>query len=124
MSLWTRVKGWFQRPRKQFYAWSYKVRDQSQPVSPEDEVQRGGRAQRVLGDEIYKEAFDTIQARIVGLLAQSETTGERRERLNHLLVAHTQVRQYMEQVVIGGKMAAEQIERERTLKERMLRRIA
>jgi len=92
-------------------------------MSPEEEVQRGGRAQRVLGDEMYKEAFDTIQARIVGLLAQSETVGEQRERLNALLVAHNKVKQYMEQVVIGGKMAAEQIEHDRTLKERMLRMV-
>jgi len=92
-------------------------------MSPEEEVQRGGRAQRVLGDEIYKEAFDTIQARIVGLLAQSETIGEQRERLNALLVAHNKIKQYMEQVALGGKMAAEQIERERTLAERMLRRV-
>ena len=92
-------------------------------MSPEEEVKRGGRAQRVLGDDIYKEAFDTIQSRIVGLLAQSETVGEQRERLNALLVAHNKVKQYMEQVVIGGKMAAEQIEHDRTLKERMLRMV-
>lgn len=92
-------------------------------MSPELEVTRGGQAQRLLNDDMHKEAFDTIQARIVGLLAQSETTGERRERLNHLLVAHQQIRSYWEQVILGGKMAAEQIERDRTLKERMLRMV-
>lgn len=92
-------------------------------MSPELEVTRGGQAQRLLNDAMHKEAFETIHARIVGLLAQSETTGERRDRLNHLLVAHTQIHAYWEQVIIGGKMAAEQIERDRTLKERMLRMV-
>jgi hypothetical protein len=93
-------------------------------MSPEEEQTRGHKAQRVLKDDMYIEAFETIQSRIVGLLAQSETTGEQRERLNALLVAHNKVKQYMEQVVLGGKMAAEQIERERTLKERMLRMVS
>lgn len=82
-----------------------------------------GRAQRLLGDDMHKEAFETIHARIVGLLAQSETTGERRDRLNQLLVAHTQIKAYWDQVILGGKMAADQIERDRTLKERMLRMV-
>jgi hypothetical protein len=73
---------------------------------------------------MYVEAYAVIETRIVGLLAQSEIVGEQRERLNALLVAHNKVKQYMEQVVLGGKMAAEQIERERTLKERMLRMVS
>jgi flagellar assembly factor FliW len=91
-------------------------------VSPELEVARGHKAQRVLKDEMYLEAFSAIQDRIVGLLAMAETTGEQRANLNALLVAHNKVKQYMEQVVLGGKMAAEQIERERTLADRILRR--
>jgi hypothetical protein len=52
----------------------------------------------------------------------AETTGDQRANLNALLVAHNKVKQYMEQVVLGGKMAAEQIARERTLADRILRR--
>jgi flagellar assembly factor FliW len=91
-------------------------------MSPELEVARGHKAQRVLKDDMYLEAFSAIQDRIVGLLAMAETTGEQRANLNALLVAHNKVKQYMEQVVLGGKMAAEQIERERTLADRILRR--
>ena len=88
-------------------------------MSPELEITRGHNAKRVLDDPMYQEAFATVQKRVVDLLAQAETYGERRERLNHLLVALHSVKGYLEQVVVGGKMAAEQIERERTLKERM-----
>ncbi len=91
-------------------------------MSPEEERARGHKADRVLKDDMYIEAFAVIQDRIVSMLAQSETTGEQRERLNNLLVAHNKVKQYMEQVLLGGKMAAEQIERERTLADRILRR--
>jgi flagellar assembly factor FliW len=91
-------------------------------MSPELEVTRGHKAQRVLKDEMYLEAFSAIQDRIVGLLAMAETTGDQRANLNALLVAHNKVKQYMEQAVLGGKMAAEQIERERTLADRILRR--
>ncbi len=92
-------------------------------MSPEEEVTRGHKAGRVLKDDMYIEAFAVIQDRIVSMLAQSETTGEQRERLNAHLVAHNKVKQYMEQVLLGGKMAAEQIERERTLADRILRRV-
>jgi hypothetical protein len=91
-------------------------------MSPEEEQSRGFKAQRVLKDDMYIEAFAVIQDRLVGLLAQAEIIGEQRERVNNLLVAHNKVKQYMEQVVLGGKMAAEQIERERTLADRILRR--
>jgi hypothetical protein len=93
-------------------------------MSPEEEQTRGHKAQRVLKDEMYQEAYTEIQARLVGLLAQAEIIGEQRERLNNLLIAHNKVKQYMEQVLLGGKMAAEQIERDRTLKERMLRMVS
>ena len=81
----------------------------------------------MLRDAIYVEAYATIRERLISQLSQVETTGEKRERLNNLLVALETVRRYMEQVAMGGKMAAEQLERERSIKERIvdgIRRIA
>ena len=88
-------------------------------MSPEEEVSRAAKAQRVLADDMYNEAYSVIRERIVQQLSQAETTGDKRDRLNALLVSLETVRRYMEQVVISGKMAAQQIERDRTLSERV-----
>jgi hypothetical protein len=89
-------------------------------VSPEEERIRGNKAQRVLADDLYIEAFSSVRERIVSQLSQAETTGDKRQRLNDLLVALSTVNRYLEQVMTGGKMAAQEIERQRTLKERVL----
>jgi hypothetical protein len=64
-----------------------------------------------------------VRERIVAQLSQAETLGDKRDRLNSLLVALATVQRYMEQVVMGGKMAAEQIERERTQAQRVSDRL-
>lgn len=88
-------------------------------MSPEEEQVRGHKAQRVLADELYQEAFASVREQIVSLLSQAETTGDKRQRLNDLLVALSKVNRYLEQVMTGGKMAAQEIERQRPLKERI-----
>lgn len=92
-------------------------------MTPEQEITRGRNAKRLLNDAIYKEAHDIVRERIVSQLSQSETVGDKRERLNSLLVALATVHRYMEQVAIGGRMAAEQIERERSITERISDRL-
>lgn len=92
-------------------------------MTPEQEIERGFAAKRLLEDSIYKEAHETIRERIVGQLSLAETVGDKRERLNSLLVALSSVHRYMEQIAIGGKMAAEQIERDRTFTERVGERL-
>lgn len=88
-------------------------------MTPDEEVQRGHEAQRVLGDRIYNEAYTAIRERIVQQLAQVELDDAKRARLNNLLIAHETVRRYMENVMQSGKLAAQQIERDRTFAERM-----
>lgn len=92
-------------------------------MTSDDEVTRGHKAERVLRDEIYQEAYTAVRDRIVAQLSLAETTGEKRERLNSLLIAVETVRRYMESVVQTGKMAAQQIERDRTFAERMRDRV-
>ena len=92
-------------------------------MTPDEEIARGRNAARVLNDTTYLEAYATVRERIVAQLSQAETLGDKRDRLNSLLVALATVQRYMEQVVMGGKMAAEQIERERTLAERVSDRL-
>ena len=81
-------------------------------------MRRGGEAQRLLRDAIYNEAHTAIRERLVSLLEQDIEPGKR-DRVNDDIRALSRVRKYIEQVAMGGKMAAEQIERERTFRERM-----
>ena len=91
-------------------------------MSPEAEITRGHNAQRVLKDAMYVEAFDSIEKRLIDLMTSADMDDAKGTHLRHLLTAHRKVRQYMEQVMIGGKMASEQLERERTLTERLFKR--
>jgi hypothetical protein len=88
-------------------------------VTPDEEIRRGRHAANVLDDEIYKEAYQSIRERIVGQLASADLSDDKRDRLNNLLIALEAVRRYMEQVMVGGRMAVEQIERERTMTQRI-----
>lgn len=80
---------------------------------------RGNEAAQVLRHPRYVEAYTVIRERIVSQLAQAELAADKRDRLNNLLIALSSVQKYMEQVAMGGKMAAQQIERDRTLAQRM-----
>jgi hypothetical protein len=91
-------------------------------VSPEEERIRGADAKQVLDNRIYKEAFSALEARWINELAQQEIEPKRAEYVRTLLVAGRRHKQYLEQVMVSGTMAAMEIERKRTLAERMLRR--
>ncbi len=76
---------------------------------------RGEEAHRVISSAIYKEAFATIEDRLIGQLAVIEVTKERAEYLRQLLVANRKIRAYLEQVMVTGQMA----EQQKGLMERM-----
>ena len=92
-------------------------------MTPDEEIRRGRHARNLLDDEVYREAYEAVRDRIVSQLSLAETVDDKRERLNSLLVALATVQRYMEQVMLTGKMAAEQIERDRKFSERVLDRI-
>ena len=91
-------------------------------MSPQEEERRGLEAQVVLENGIYKESYKVIRDNIVAQLSLADLADDKRQRLNNLLVALAKVEQYMKQVMVSGTMAAMQIERERTLAERIMRR--
>lgn len=92
-------------------------------MTPEQEERRGLGAQAILDNALYREAFDTIQARIVSQLMLADTPDERRKRLNDLLIALAKVDGYLRQVMVSGTMAAMEIERQRTIRERITDRV-
>lgn len=87
-----------------------------------EQERRGEEARRIIGHEIYKEAFAAIEARWLSELVQQDIDPKRAEYLRTLLVAGRKHRQYMEQVMVSGTLAAQELERKQTLKERMWRR--
>jgi hypothetical protein len=88
-------------------------------MTPDDEMQRGHNAARILNDGMYQEAFGAVRDRLVSLLETAELDKDKRQRVNDLLVALRQTRRYLESVMQTGKMAAEQIERNRNFGERV-----
>ena len=93
-------------------------------MTPELEIRRAGEAKQVLNSPIYKEAFSTIQQSIVNQLSLADTPKDRRDKLNDLLVALAKVRVYMEQVMVSGNLAETDLERKRTMAERIRNRFA
>lgn len=73
------------------------------------DVVRGEEAHRVLNAEVYKEAFQTIEERLISQLATIEITPERAEYLRQLLVANRKVRSYLEQVMVTGHLEAQRL---------------
>ena len=93
-------------------------------MNPRQEERRGIEAQRILDNAIYREAYQTIRDNIVSQLSLADTPDDKRQRLNNLLIALSKVEQYMRQVMASGTMAAMEIERQRTLTERIKSRFA
>jgi hypothetical protein len=75
-------------------------------MSEQAKIDRGVRAERLLGDEMLKEGFDAVREAI---LAKFETSPVRdtegRERLFLMLKALNDVKSHLEQAVREGKYA-------------------
>ena len=92
-------------------------------MTSDQEIDRGRGMARIVNDPLYQEAWNVPKERIIGLLESADLDPEKRARLNALLVAFAQARRYAEQVMQTGKMAAQQIERDRTFTERVKERV-
>lgn len=86
------------------------------------EVQRAEQATQLLANPLYNEAYDAIGDRIVSQLTLADLPDDKRKRLNDLLVSLAKIRQYMEQVIFGGKQAAKQVEQEERAEAAVTRR--
>lgn len=85
----------------------------------EQDEQRGEEARLVLDSPVYKEAYTQIEANIVNKLSLQATSAAEAEDLRRLLIALRRVREYMKQTVTTGTMAAMELEKRRTLRERL-----
>jgi hypothetical protein len=91
-------------------------------MTPEDEMRRANDFKRLTKDSAYIEAFTILRDRLY-ILNEQDNPDDKTARINADIKALARVRKYMEQVILGGKMAADQIERDRTFRERVGDRI-
>lgn len=90
-------------------------------MSYDQEQRRGNEAEQLLANPLLKEAFAVVEARIVSELKNMDITEEKRERLQLLLALGDKYQKYLRDVVTTGNMAGMEVERQRTLTERIRR---
>jgi hypothetical protein len=78
--------------------------------------QRAASAQRILDDELFREAFNTVEANIVAKLAQPNSAPEQVQELHQSLVSLHRIRRYLQQVIVTGTMEAMEEQRKATTK--------
>ncbi len=87
-------------------------------MQPEDEVIRGNQARAILQDKLYQESWAVVEAQLVSLLKQVDIDPEKEKRVLYALKGLAKAKGYLESVMTTGKMAAQQIERDKTFTER------
>jgi hypothetical protein len=81
-------------------------------VTPEQEARRGDQAKRILEDEIYREAYDTIRKEIFDQWQSSPARdAEGREKLWLTLKILDRVNTHFVSVMESGKLARSRLDR-------------
>jgi hypothetical protein len=91
-------------------------------MNEQQQEQRGEEARRILGDPIFKEAWEKVRERIVVKLESEEMTDAERLRQNDLLWALRAARKQIEFVAVTGTLVAMDTQRKRSIADRILRR--
>jgi hypothetical protein len=89
-------------------------------VSHETDVQRGKRAQEVLDNEVYAEAWAAIEAEIIAQWRGARNPADR-EQLHQLLLMHGKARNALESVMRTGLLAEAELSRKLSRAEQMMR---
>lgn len=85
------------------------------------EAERGQQAQAVLDNPVYAQAYDSVEAGLISLWRQSRDARER-EQAHQMLTMLDKVRAVIEGAMRSGKVSEKELERKRSLAERVLRR--
>lgn len=91
-------------------------------MSLESELERGRLAEAVLTNEVYTDAYTQIEQEITRKWRESRDKDER-EQLHQLLRMLEKARTVLEATMRSGKVAAETLQRKRSLSERMTGRL-
>lgn len=92
-------------------------------MSDYDEAQRGQLAQQVLDNPVYAQSYGLIESELVRKWKESRDPVER-EQLHQLLRMLEKARNVIESTMRSGKVAAAEIERKRSLLDRLTKRAA
>lgn len=87
-------------------------------MSYEQDAQRGQLAENVLTNEVYLSAYRGIEQGILAKWRESDDKAER-EELHKLLKLLDKVQNLMESTMRSGQIAAKELERKRSLSERV-----
>lgn len=87
-------------------------------MSLEKDVERGRLADAVLQNPVYVESYGLIEQEITRKWRESRDAAER-EQLHQLLRMLDKARTVLESAMRSGKVAAKELERKRSLAERM-----
>lgn len=79
-------------------------------MSHEAEVMRGKRAQEVLDNEVYAEAWTAIETEIIRQWREARNADDR-EQLHQLLMMHGKARTALEAVMRSGQVAEAELSR-------------
>jgi hypothetical protein len=82
------------------------------------DAQRGQFAQSVLDNPVYADSYALIEREVMNLWRDSRDPAER-EELHRFLKAMTKARNVLETTMRTGKLAMAELERKRTLSERL-----
>ena len=86
-------------------------------MSKEEARRKGNRAEQILGDPVFAEAFDAVKARLVKIMGEAKTD-EATLKAKQCLGLLNDVRQHLSRVMTDGLVAAEQIKLEDEEKKR------
>ena len=85
-------------------------------MTPQEEIIRAGKAKEVLTNELFKEAFQTIEgALLAGIRASAFADEKLREKLAQRYAALHDIRAALQSVMETGEMAQEMMNRESLL---------
>jgi hypothetical protein len=87
-------------------------------MSHEADVERARRAREVLDNPVYAAAYGDVREALHAAWAESKD-GEDREHLHRLLLSLEKVNTIMEATMRNGEVAAKELQRKRTLAERV-----
>lgn len=81
-------------------------------MTKDDEIRRGNRADAILKDELFQEAWDAVRGRLV-VIMETAKTDEATLHAKTCLGLLNDVRQHFARVVADGRIAAESIKLEK-----------
>lgn len=87
-------------------------------MSDAEDVERGRLADSVLNNRVYAESYDLIERELIRIWQESRNKDER-EELHQLQRMLSKVRTLLESTMRSGKIAAAELERKRSLPERL-----